>query len=444
MSADPAALAVASPAADPRSWRGWAPKLVLFQLVYLIAYLDRQVIGLLVIPIKQSLGLSDVQIGLLQGFAFTLVLSLSSLLTARIVDKGNRVNLLAACMFVWCAMTVLSAFAQNFTMLLLTRTGLAIAEAIVPVVVLSILCDVAPRASIARASALFLMASYFGSGLALLFGGPLLGWLGAFEGTAFMGFERFEAWRGVFIIVGAPGLLLAAAMRAWMAEPRRVASVGVLASTGSGVAFFRANARFILTFMTLVAGANLVNITNYAWVPSLLTRVHGMTVPQAGLSAGTVFVAAGLAGACFGAWLMGRTRPERALQHVVAMMFRLVVLLALPLLVMPLAPSASVALLMLAISVFLLAAVLTSALTPLQLFAPSEVRGRVTAMANVYSAALSGLGPLLTGLLTDGLFGDLTMIGYSLAITYAAAVAVAIVAGGAAARMAARIENAGR
>jgi len=424
------------------SWRTWVPSVALFQLVYLVAFIDRQVISLLVTPLKQSLGLSDVQIGLLQGFAFTLVLSLSSLLTARMVDKGNRVHLLSGCMLLWCTMTVASGFAGDFWMLLLCRMGLAIAEAIVPVVVMSIICDITPRSSIPRAGALFLMASYIGSGMALLFGGPLLGWLGAHDGTAFMGFERFEAWRGVFIIVGAPGSLIALGMGILFKEPERLPTVAVLRGGQSVLAFLRTHKAFILTYMTLIAGANLINITNYAWVPTYLIRVHGLTAAEAGLSAGAVFVAAGIGGCLFGAWLMGRTTPERALRHVVGIMHRIILLLAVPLVLMALVPGPWMTLALLALSVFLLAIILSSALTPLQLFAPADVRGRVSAVAIVYSAALSGIGPLMVGMITDLGFQQIDRIGYSLAITYAGSVLVAAIAAGAAAAMARRIEEA--
>ena len=101
---------------------------LLFFICFAFSYLDRQVVSILVPPIKQSLGLTDTQIGLLQGFSFTMCYATAGVFVARLVDRANRVKLIAACIAIWAISTAACGFASNFSELLLARAGTAIAE----------------------------------------------------------------------------------------------------------------------------------------------------------------------------------------------------------------------------------------------------------------------------------------------------------------------------
>ena len=114
----------------------------LFQRNFIgVAHVHRQILSIVVGPVKASLGLSDLQIGLLQGFAFTAVIAVTAVMTAPIVDKGNRVRLVGISMAIWCTMTIGCGLATNFGMMLFARTGLAIAEAVIPMAVLSLIFE---------------------------------------------------------------------------------------------------------------------------------------------------------------------------------------------------------------------------------------------------------------------------------------------------------------
>lgn len=420
----------------------WVRPLLFFNLVYILSYVDRQLLSLVVDPVKASLGLSDVQIGFLQGFGFSMVLAVSALLTARKVDTGNRIRLLGFAVIAWCVMTVLCGFAQNFLMLLVARTGLAIAEAVVPMAVLSILCDIAPRASVPRAAALFMTSPYLGSGIALLFGGQLLAMMAPWQGVEMPLIGTFEPWRGLFILVGAAGIAIGIIFLLVMREPARPKTNKVAASDVSVWPFLRKHALFLFTLMSFYAFLNSLAMSIYAWTPTYLGRVHGLDRATLGLL-GLVIAGSGVAGCILGTYAMSSKNPERALSHVVKRSMQLTALSTVPLILMPLSPTPLIAVILLAIGLTFNASVMSSTLTPIQLFAPPELRGRATAICSLYTSAMGGMGPLAVGALTDWTFNSPQAIGYALAISYAAALAVAWIIGPIAVRWTARVDDAG-
>lgn len=415
--------------------------MLVFNLVYILSYVDRQLLSLVVGPVKASLDLSDSQIGFLQGFGFSMVLALSALITARKVDTGNRTRLLGIAVISWCMMTILCGFAHSFTVLLIVRTGLAVAEAVVPMAVLSILSDLAPRASLPRAAALFMTSPYLGSGLALLFGGQLLALLMPYEGHVLPILGAFEPWRGLFILIGAPGIVMGLSILLFMREPARPASEGLAAGEVSVLPFLRNNASFLFVMMSFYAFLNSMALSIYAWTPTFMIRVHGMDTATIGLFIGPIIAICGVGGCILGTYVMSSGTPDHALSHVVRQSMRLTALATVPLLAMPLAPTPLLAMLLLGIGLTLNAAVMSSTLTPIQLFAPPQLRGRATAMCSLYSSAMGGMGPLAVGVLTDRIFRTPQGIAYSMVVSYSAALLVAWIVGPIAVRWATRIDD---
>ena len=423
------------------AWRSWLPSVGLFLFIYIISYVDRQILSIVVGPLKASLGVSDFQVGLLQGFAFSLVLAVAAVLTAPLVDRGNRVRVISICMLIWCMMTIWCGFASNFVTLLVARTGLALAEAVVPMAVLSIICDIAPRTSVPRAAALFMAAPYCGSGIALLLGGPLLATLGRYEGVIVPLVGPFEPWRGLFFALGAPGLVLAVLLLVVLREPQRRDDFALHEQRESVVPFLRANTKFLAYLLPFTAMIVLVSYTIYAWMPTYMIRTHGIAPAAAGITVGSIFVISGIGGCIFGSWIMSRSTGDLALSHVVRTMTRLSLCFGPLLLLMPLAPNAFIALVMLAVGFFLMTSALSSVMTPLPLFAPAHLRGRVTAFAGLCNAAVGGLGPMIVGAITDFIFRTPDRISYALTITFSGAFLIMLVTGPHAAAIAARIDQ---
>src|SRR6201985_3052935 len=152
-------------AADAR--RGHTYVVVLFFVCFAFSYLDRQIVSILVQPIKLTLGITDTQIGLLQGFSFTMCYATAGVFVARLVDRANRVRLIAVCVAIWAISTALCGFATSFAELLAARAGTAIAEAALSPAALSIFSDIFPPRKVTRASSVFMLGPYIGGGLAL-------------------------------------------------------------------------------------------------------------------------------------------------------------------------------------------------------------------------------------------------------------------------------------
>ncbi|MGY6201934.1 MFS transporter [Paraburkholderia strydomiana] len=150
--------------------RGYTTLAVLI-VAYIISLVDRQVMSLMVAPIKQTLHINDVEIGLLQGFSFALFYCILGLPLGRIADRSSRRILIAAGMAFWSAATIACAFAHSFTELFVARMCVGIGEAALAPAAYSLLADLFPPKRLIRANALFSMGAMLGGGLALVVGG---------------------------------------------------------------------------------------------------------------------------------------------------------------------------------------------------------------------------------------------------------------------------------
>ncbi len=193
-------------------------------IVYILNFLDRQILSILAERIKADLGVSDAQMGYLYGTAFAVFFALFGIPLGRLADVWSRTRLIAWGLAAWSTMTTLSGFARNFTHLALARVGVGIGEASASPAAYSLLADYFPKARRATALAIYSSGIYLGSGLGLGIGGLIvdrwdLAWPG---GTAPLG---LKGWQVAFLAVGLPGVLLALWVRT-LREPVRGALDG--------------------------------------------------------------------------------------------------------------------------------------------------------------------------------------------------------------------------
>lgn len=264
-------------------------------VVYTFNFIDRQILSILIEPIKQDLGLSDGQLGLLAGFAFALFYATLGIPIARFADRSNRRSLIALALAIWSGMTALSGLAQNFWHLLIARIGVGVGEAGCSPPAHSMLADYFPANK--RSTALGIYS--LGIPVGIMFGFFAGGWMNEFFG-----------WRTAFFVVGIPGLLLAILVRFTVREPERGMSEGrsIVGDQPSVTETFK----YLWqkqSFRHLAFGGALTAFVGYSvvsWVPAFLIRSHGMGTGEVGTWLGLILGIPGGIGIAMGGYLADR------------------------------------------------------------------------------------------------------------------------------------------
>lgn len=400
-----------------RTSSAWPLAIVLF-LANSLSFVDRQVLTLLVKPMRAELGITDVQVSLLQGLAFASLYAVLGLPLGRLADRTHRPRLMAAGIALWSSMTVASALASDYTHLFLARMGVAVGEAALAPAAVSLLADRFPRSRVGRAIGLFQAGIFVGSALALLAGGWLLS---AFDAGGLSWLREMgitKGWRGVLLVVGAPGWLIALLLL-FVHEPRRGAAA--LARTqltvGQSLAWVWSRRDVYSGVIVAFTAITVLAYGSLAWAPSVLVRVHALSSAAAGIRLGVIMLVAGPLGVVGAGWLVDRLAARgRADAPIVAAMAGVIVFaLVVPL--FALAPTLTLATLAAVALAVAQAYPYGIASTSLAMVTPPEMRGQVVALYLLISNLLGlSLGPLLVALGTERVFHDDLAVGRSLAL----------------------------
>ena len=400
---------------------GWYAVGVLW-LGYICSFVDRQVLALLVEPIKAALQIADTQVSLLQGLAFGLFYAIMGLPCGRLVDRYSRRVVIAGGVALWSLATVACGFATGFWMLFAARMLVGVGEATLSPGALSLLSDHFPREKRVLPISLYVSAGSFGGGLAMIAGGAAIAWT-ASHPYLLPGGTVLEGWRATFVLVGLPGLLVAALLLT-VREPVRRNEGGTSprgAHTWSAAWDFMAERRGL--FLRHYGAFALFAWLSYAmlsWAPTYFIRVHGWTLPEAGWRFGIVYLVAGSGGAVcggvFSAWLRRREAVDANLRSAAWGVTAIVpAVVAAPLMSNP-----WLALALLGVAIFFTSFPSGASLTAISEVTPGALRGQVSA---VYYLVMSfvGLaaGPLSVALCTDYLFQDPKRVGDSMALVSA-------------------------
>ncbi|ASW01128.1 MFS transporter [Paraburkholderia aromaticivorans] len=462
------AVTTVSDADDADTRRGHAYVVVLFFVCFAFSYLDRQIVSILVQPIKETLTLTDTQIGLLQGFSFTLCYATAGVFIARLIDRSNRVRLIAVCVAIWAVSTALCGFAHNFGELLAARAGTAIAEAGLSPAALSIFSDLYPPRKVTRASSVFMLGPYIGGGVALFGGGMLLGSLEHGAGATWLAGAGLNGWQAVFVAVGLPGLALAAIVALSVREPQRRGLSPALDATAPGsaaagrvVATERASGRVFMDeaaqdstpplkdvlrelfvknrFCLPYFGAYVALITLFyshaAWFPTLLIRHFHLTPRVVGQMAAPAYMFGGILGVVSAGLLAGRVSDAAALRKVLALSALAALLLVPAAIAMPLVGDVHIAVVLYGACAFAASVAMALAPVPIQIAIPNRMRGRSIALLVFLTNAISGgLGPFAVGFINERLGGHSAGLGVALACVGGVAAAFSALLYGVAAR----------
>lgn len=405
-------------------------------VAYMLSFLDRQILALMVEPIRRDLQISDTQVSLLGNLAFGIFYTVLGLPIGRAADRYSRRGIIGAGIAIWCLMTAACGLARNFFQLFLARVGVGVGEAALNPAALSIISDYFPRKSRGRALTFYNMGVSLGVGVALIFGGQVIAWVAGAPPVEIPGIGVLRAWQTVFILVGLPGLLVGLLMLT-VREPVRRDRLRIQQADGRMTEEFslRQTIDYLRqrwkTYLTLFLGMSVVTIQGYNyffWVPSMFLRTWQWTIPQISLAYGLITITCGPLGILLGGWIADRLYQRGHRDALMRTCLGGAICLLIPGSVLaPLMPNASLALAMLVPVSVGGAMVTATGAAALQMITPNQMRAQTTALYYFVINILGLLGPTAVGLVTDYGFGDDGALRWSLAIVCAAASVLGLV-----------------
>ncbi|HEU0173907.1 MAG TPA: MFS transporter [Blastocatellia bacterium] len=400
----------------PSPSRAWYAVFV-FALALMINMLDRGIVPMLIRPLKRDLGLSDWDMGLLMGPIFVIFYMVLGLPIARLADYKSRRAILGVGVTVWSVMTSLCGVAQGFWQLCACRIGVGSGEACSGPATFSMLADLFPKEKLPRAIAVLNFGFYAGNGLALIISGILAQ---VFADSAPITLPlvgvTMRGWQMTFVIIGLPGLIVAALL-ATVREPKRRISAKLI-PIRDVFAFLNKNRT---SFAPIFIGMGIQVVMTYGalnWGPAFYMRTFGWTTKVYGLVMGPITIVIMPVGTLLGSILaerFARAGRDDANMRVVF----LGKLAALPFgILFPFMPNAYLAVTVSTIGLFFLAWTAAPLNAALQFITPHQMRGQITALfLFVFNVIGFGLGPMLVAFFTHYVFQAESQVGLSLAAT---------------------------
>ena len=398
-------------------------------VAYTLSFVDRMILALLVEPIKRDLGISDTQVGLLHGFAFAIFYTTLGVPIARLADRTDRRRLIAAGIAFWSVMTALCGLARGFWELFLARIGVGVGEASLSPAAFSMLADAFPADRLGRALGVYSSAIFAGAGIALLVGGGVAAAAASAAAVHLPLVGAVQPWQLTFIVVGAPGLLVALWVLSLREPPRRGVAIAARQEPLAAVfGWMRRHARAYGCHFAGFALLALVFNATIAWLPSVFVRVHGWSSGQAAFWIGSLLLVCGTTGIVAGgfaadAWRR-RGKPDGSMRVGLTSALGVLPFAA----AVPAAASPWMAVALLGPLLFFSAFAFGAAAAGLQWLTPPAMRAQVSALFLFVNNLVGiGAGPVAVALLTDRVFGAPESVGMSLAIVGAVAAALAAV-----------------
>ncbi|MBI2260601.1 MAG: MFS transporter [Caulobacterales bacterium] len=395
--------------------------------LYILSYLDRLILGLLVQPIQAEISVSDTEMSLLFGMAFAGVFAIAGLPLARIADTRNRKALIIVGVMVWCVLTMAAGFARDFPTLLACRIGVAAGEAALLPAALSIISDLFVREKRSLPVSMVMTAGMIGASASFLIGAVVIDLILSLTASGALT-TSMAPWRLTLIAVGMPGIVLGLLFAATVSEPPRTAArpdeVSIRQTwrhmVDSGWAYFG--------MLGGVALLTLIPFSLAAWFPTFLIRKFDLTAQQAGYSFGSAFALCAVSGSLLLPWIADRL-SKRGHGDAIPSIAAVALVLGTPFaLLAPLAGDARTAVLLVAPAIFFLAGAPTLATVSVHMIAPPRARAQLQSVYLMMTNIIGlGIGPTLTVLLSEWLFDGPADIGLGIAALAAITSPVALI-----------------
>ncbi|NNP73555.1 MFS transporter [Acinetobacter defluvii] len=396
---------------------------LLCMLAYIFSFIDRQILALMIEPIKADLNLTDTQFSLLHGLAFSLFYAFMGLPLAYLADRFSRPKIIAVGIIFWSIATALCGLSKNFIQLFLSRMGVGVGEAALSPAAYSMFSDMFSKDKLGRAVAVYSIGSFVGGGIAFLVGGYVIGLLKNMDLIQIPILGAIKAWQAAFIIVGLPGIFIGLLFILTVRDPIRKGQQ-LNANGQAEKVTIRAAFKFLKKHRTTFT-CHYLGFTFYAmalyclisWSPAFFMRKFNMTPTEAGYMLGTVLLIANTLGVFCAGWLndwfiqKGR-KDAPMITGVIG-----IVGLVLPLVAFTQVSEYWLAVTLLAPAMFFASFPMPISTTAMQMLAPNQLRAQISAIFLLISNLVAvGIGTTLVALVTDKVFENPLMVGTSLSI----------------------------
>lgn len=396
---------------------------LLCMLAYIFSFIDRQILALMIEPIKADLNLSDTQFSLLHGLAFSLFYAFMGLPLAYLADRFSRPKIIAVGIVFWSIATALCGLSKSFIQLFFSRMGVGVGEATLSPAAYSMFSDMFSKDKLGRAVAVYSSGSFVGGGIAFLVGGYVIGLLKNMSLIEVPLLGAIKAWQMAFILVGLPGVFIGLLFILTVRDPQRkgqrLDAQGHVEKTSMKKAF-----KFIKKHSTTF-GCHYFGFTFYAmalyclisWTPAFYMRKYGLTPTEAGYMLGTVMLVANTLGVFCAGWLndwfIQKGRKDAPMITGVMGIVGLII----PMIAFTQVSELWLSVTLLVPAMFFASFPMPISTTAMQMLAPNQIRAQISAVFLLISNLVAvGIGTTLVALVTDKIFGNSLMVGTSLTI----------------------------
>jgi MFS family permease len=417
----------------PSPGKAWWVVFVLL-CCYTLSFIDRQILALMVGPIREDLNINDFWFSQLTGTAFAVLYSFLGIPIGILADRANRKRIIAVGIAIWSIMTALCGTARTFGTLFLFRIGVGIGEAALSPCAYSIVADSFPKEARAKPMGAYSMGTYVGAGLAMIFGGIIVQYIIGLGPVSWPVVGELRPWQAIFFLVALPAIPVLLLLLLTIREPKRQDVVKPASETSASEAFKVTVAymkeRWDL-YLTIILGITILALISYAafsWYIEFFIRIHHWSRQQAGMTFGLIVLFCG-AGGMFSAGAISDYLLSKGVKEAPIRTARYsAMVLIIPLIVAPLVSNPWVTVALLVPGTFALGFHVGLGPSALQHITPNHMRGQVIAIYLLLLNLIAQIvGQSLPGWMTSYVFHDDLSLGKALSITCGGAAVVAII-----------------
>lgn len=398
-------------------------------LAQVFAFIDRQIPAMLVEPIKQDFNLNDSQIALLGGAAFSIFYAIMALPIGYAVDRYKRVNVLGTGIFVWSLMTTLAGLANSFGRLFGARIGVAVGEAVMAPVSVSLVSDYFPQNKQGKPMGVITAGVYLGIGATLIGGGYLIDYLTDIGGITIPGIGYFKPWQATFLLVGIPGILISIA--AFMLhEPKRL-GLSKRQDNSKPINIFSHLKTNKTTLFPMFGGLIFMALIFYSftfWAPSMMVRTYDLSLTEVGFSLGIITIIASILGTISSGTVVDYLRSRGHSDAPIRTGMYACIFATPAICLAPIVDSLFLTWALIGIYLFFISSFAPIGLLAVSGISGNEVKGQMAAVHAFLMMAFGlSLGPQITAFFTDFVLMDESKLGYAMALTGALVLPVAAI-----------------